>query len=158
MSVPDTSPAQPEPRRAYKPRKSTKSSGIKSQVITRRINGQSKRMISQQLGMTRNTVTNILEEANIEQAMRSGTERSVNLIYKALNAVEGKLDKGDANIGVKLLENTIWPINGNNHRGMKPGDQLFLSIQNLIQPQPVKPLESAIECVSRDTTPPVDKP
>jgi hypothetical protein len=54
-------------------------------------------------------------------------------------------------MAIKVLENTIWPLNGKNKSGIKPGDNLFLSIQNLIQPQTVKPIESVPVCAPHDT-------
>ncbi len=137
---------------AKKQRKSTKSASIKSAVIARRVNGQSKNTISKDLGIGRNTVTTILKESNLEQAIADLQRESLGLVPKAITALHFRLDNYSESAAIDTLKNTIWPLNSKSGSGMKPGDQLFLSIQNLIQPQPVKPLESVIECVNNNTT------
>ena len=85
-------------------RRLRKPPALKAEVIVRRVNSQSKSKIAHDLGITRPTVTRILEESNIEQYLVSGQLQCARLIPKAVNVVSDRLDKGSENAAFKLLE------------------------------------------------------
>jgi hypothetical protein len=135
-------PKQLGAQRGYKPKKSIKAPSVQSAILAKRANGQSKNSIKKDLGLSYNTVTSVLDLNNFDEQFAKLRAESVGLVPKAIKVMHDRLDKGSENAAIVTLKETIWPLNGNNHRGMKPGDNLFVSIQNLIQP---KPLESAID-------------
>jgi hypothetical protein len=125
---------QLEPARAKKPRKSTKAPGIKAAVITSRVQGKSKRSISMDLGITRNTVDTILEESNIEQHLISGETTAFGLMHKSLDVLDQRLSKGSESAATYLLSNTLFSERYSK-KATPPADVVVnLAIQNLIQP------------------------
>jgi hypothetical protein len=128
-------PASHSPVEPRKPRRSVKAPGIKAEVIRRRINNDSKRNIAKELGITRNTVTTILEEGHVEQALSTGIQLTAGLIPKAIGVISKRLDMNSENAAVKLLEATIWPLDRkNSNRGLGHDTLLQVAITNLIQP------------------------
>jgi hypothetical protein len=117
---------EPKPQR-----KSRKAPGIKADVITRRVQGQSKRSISKDLGITRGTVSTILEESHIEQHLENYQAQSVELIPEALRVMKVRLAANSENAAIKTLESTIWPIS--DKRNKAPDVGLTVAIQNLMQ-------------------------
>jgi DNA-binding transcriptional MocR family regulator len=139
-----------------KPRKCRTAPGIKTAVIQRRVSNQSKRKIASELGIGRNTVTRILEDSHVEQALECGIQASVGLIPQAIRVAEFKLSQNSENMAIKVLENTIWPLNTKQGKPQDPG--LTLAIQNLMgnvtvqqSTTELKPVESAPICVNADT-------
>lgn len=126
-----------------KPKKTLKSPTVQAQVLTRRANGDSKLKISKDLKMSRNTVISILDLNNYEQTLQSERVSSLSLIPAARKAVEHRLKMNDGNIGIKVLENTIWPLN--EKQGKSSGDpSLVLAIQNLMGNVTVAPSSTTI--------------
>ena len=126
--------AQLEPIPARKPRKSTKPPAIKASVITRRVQGQSKRSIARDLHITANTVDTILEESQIDSHLESGQRLSVTLIPEAIRVAKHRLSQNSENMAIKVLENTIWPLNNVKRSGMADNIGLTVAIQQLIMP------------------------
>lgn len=123
-------------------------------MIVQRSQGRAKSHIAKDLGITHNTVNRILEESDVERLCTAGQQLSAGLIPQAIRVAEHRLSQNSENMAIKVLENTIWPLNGKNRSAGMRGD-LMVNIQNLIQSTtPAKPLESAIECVQ--TTAQVD--
>jgi len=144
-------PSDSKPRTAYKPRKSIKAPAIQSAVLAKRANGESKRKISKDLDIAYNTVTSVIDLNQFDEALAKNQASSIALIPQAIRVAEHRLAQNSENMAIKVLENTIWPLNGKGAKGMKAGDSLFLSIQNLIQPTAVKPSESTENSVVIDT-------
>lgn len=141
---------------ALKIRRSRKAPAIKTAVIIKRSQGQDKTSISNDLGIARNTVTRILEESNVEQTIEANRAASLGLIPSAIRVAEFKLSQNSENMAIKVLENTIWPLNTKQGKSADPG--LTLAIQNLMgnvtvqqSTTELKPVESAPICVNADT-------
>jgi hypothetical protein len=98
-------------QRAYKPKKSLKSPSVQARVLQKRANGASKAQIARELGIAVNTTTSILELNDFDRTLQSEQAESLKLIPLARKAVLARLNKDDGAIGIKVLENTIWPIN-----------------------------------------------
>ena len=139
-------------------RRSRKAPGIKAEVITRRVQGQSKRSISKDLGITRNTVATILEESHIEQHLQTYQVQSVELVPEALRVMKVRLAANSENAAIKTLESTIWPLNAKQSR--TPDAGLTVAINQLMgnvtvqQPQQVTKDMTVIEaspCENSDT-------
>jgi hypothetical protein len=151
----DAPPSDSQPRRAYKPTRSLKPPAIQSAVLAKRANGSSKRQISKDLGVAFNTVTNILELNNFDANLDAERKESLSLIPLARAAVKARLEKNDGAIGIKVLENSIWPLNAKTSR--QPDAGLTLAIGQLMgnvtvaSTTELKPIESAAICVSTDT-------
>jgi hypothetical protein len=94
-----------------------------------------KTKIAADLHMAHNTVTTILEEADLDEQILAGRASCVSLIPEAVTAVQHGLRKGDGNLGVRFLEG-VGVIGDDRQRRPNGGidAQLFVSIQNLIQP------------------------
>jgi hypothetical protein len=124
-------------------RKSRKAPGLKADVITRRVQGQSKRSISKDLGITRGTVATILEESHIEQHLETYQAQSVELVPEALRVMKVRLSMNSENAAIKTLESTIWPLNAKqNSKAADPG--LVLAIGQLMGNVSVTTTNSAL--------------
>jgi len=128
--TPDTSPSDSQPIPAYKPRKSIKPPAIQSAILAKRANGASKARIASDLSISKNTVTNVLELNDFDRNLDAERKESLSLIPLARAAVKARLEKNDGAIGIKVLENSIWPLNAKTSRAPEPG--LTLAIQNLM--------------------------
>lgn len=121
-------------------RKSRKAPSVKAAVITRRVNGESKLEIAKDLGITRNTVTTILEESNVEQYLNEHRANAIELIPLAHNAVKTKLIKGDGNLGRQILVDMA--VIGPEAQSTKPVTSqmaaIFNQCQVLIQQSPAE--------------------
>ena len=116
---------------AYKPKKTVKSPIVQARVLQKRANGESKTKIAKDLHIARNTVTSVLELNQFEQTLQNEQNESLKLIPAARKAVAHRLALNDGNVGIKVLENTIWPLN--DKQGKSAGDpSLVLAIQNLM--------------------------
>ena len=118
-------------QKGYKPKRSVKSPLVQARVLQKRANGESKRQIAHDLKIARNTVTSVLELNQFEQTLQNERNESLRLIPAARKAIAHRLALNDGNIGVKVLENTIWPLDNKNQKSAgDPG--LVLAIQNLM--------------------------
>jgi Helix-turn-helix domain of resolvase len=86
--------------------KSKKPQAVKNAVMSRYVAGSSKAQIARDLNISEPTVYRILDESEIRQIVEEGHSRAVQLIPKALDAVEGRLDRGDGRIGISVLNGT----------------------------------------------------
>jgi hypothetical protein len=142
-AIQSDSQAIPARKRWSKPRKSIKSPGTKALVIAKRVQGDSKRKIARDLNLPRVTVTSILDESNLDQQLTSGKLQSAGLISRAIGVIETRLRLNSENAAIKVLENTIWPLN--EKQGRNAGDPgLTLAIQNLMGNVSVTTTNSAL--------------
>ena len=79
--------------------KSNKPQAVKNAVLSRYVAGSSKAAIARDLNLAEATVYRILDECEIRQIVEEGHSRAVQLIPKALDAVEGRLDRGEGESG-----------------------------------------------------------
>jgi hypothetical protein len=127
----DASPAQLQPRRAYKPKRTLKPPAIQSAILAKRANGQSKAKISKDLGIAVNTITNVLDLNDFDRSLDIERRNSLSLIPAAIRTAHHRLSQNSENMAIKVLENTIWPLN--EKQGRNVGDPgLTLAIQNLM--------------------------
>jgi hypothetical protein len=131
MATAQRVPASNKPTgRAYKPKKCVKPQAVQSAILVKRANGDSKLKISKDLGISRNTVISVLDLNNFDEILQSEQKESLSLIAGARKAVAHRLSLNDGNIGIKVLENTIWPLNAKQSKAQDPS--LVLAIQNLM--------------------------
>jgi hypothetical protein len=138
--APVAPPSDLQPRRAYKPLRTRKAPTIQNAVLAKRANGSSKAKISKELGIAHNTVTNILELSNFDRSLDLERQNSLELIPLAIRTAKHRLSQNSENMAIKVLENTIWPLNAKQSKAPDAG--LTIAIQNLMQvqaPQPEKP-------------------
>ncbi len=102
--------------------KSRKPQIVKNAVLSRYVAGSSKAQIARDLSIAEPTVYRILDESEIRQIVEEGHSRAVQLIPKALDAVEGRLDCGDGRIGISVLNGTGV---------LKPGGNVTINIGNV---------------------------
>jgi hypothetical protein len=102
--------------------KSKKPQAVKNAVLSRYVAGSSKAQIARDLNISEPTVYRILDESEIKQIVEEGHSRAVQLIPKALDAVEGRLDRGDGRIGISVLNGTGV---------LKPGGNVIINIGNV---------------------------
>ena len=102
--------------------KSRKPQIVKNAVLSRYVAGSSKAQIARDLSIAEPTVYRILDESEIRQIVEEGHSRAVQLIPKALDAVEGRLDRGDGRIGISVLNGTGV---------LKTGSNLTVNIANV---------------------------
>jgi len=82
----------PKPRMAHSMKgKSKKPQAVKNAVLSRYVAGASKAQITRDLNISEPTVYRILDESEIRQIVEEVHSRAVQLIPKALDAVEGHL-------------------------------------------------------------------
>jgi Helix-turn-helix domain of resolvase len=101
--------------------KSRKPQIVKNAVLSRYVAGTSKAQIARDLNISEPTVYRILDESEIRQFIEEGHSRAVQLIPKALDAVEGRLDRGDGRIGISVLNGTGV---------LKAGGNITVNLQN----------------------------
>jgi hypothetical protein len=114
-------PTKPRMAHAMKG-KSRKPQAVKNAVLSRYVAGNSKAQIARDLNISEPTVYRILDESEIRQIVEEGHSRAVQLIPKALDAVEGRLDRGDGRIGISVLSGTGV---------LKPGGNVTVNIANV---------------------------
>ena len=102
--------------------KSKKPQAVKNAVLSRYVAGSSKAQIARDLSISEPTVYRILDESEIRQFIEEGHSRAVQLIPKALDAVEGRLDRGDGRIGISVLNGTGV---------LKPGGNVTVNVANV---------------------------
>jgi hypothetical protein len=126
--------------------KSKKPQAVKNAVLSRYVAGSSKAQIARDLNISEPTVYRILDESEIRQFIEEGHSRAVQLIPKALDAVEGRLDRGDGRIGISVLNGTGV---------LKPGGNVTVNVANVgaqqwVQLQLQKELDSRGQATSED--------
>src|SRR5882762_8176838 len=119
-----------QPHRAYKPKSSRKAPAIQNAILAKRANGASKLKISKDLQIGYNTVTSVIELNDFDTTLANEQKESLRLVPRAIQVAHDRLTKGSENMAIKVLENTIWPLNA---KTSKPHDVgLTLPIQNLM--------------------------
>ncbi len=83
---------------------SLKAPAVKAAVALKRGEGKSKAQIAREMKIDRETVTRILSEPEISEAIEASRSRCVAMLPKAERAVERQLEKGDGDLGLRLLE------------------------------------------------------
>jgi hypothetical protein len=119
--------------------RSRKAPALKTQVIIKRSQGQDKTSIGKDLGIARNTVTRIIEECDVERHIEANRSASLDLIPESIRVAKYRLSQNSENMAIKVLENTIWPLNAKQGKAPEPG--LTIAIQNLMQVQPNQPVK-----------------
>src|SRR5258708_4942298 len=76
--------------------KSVKPESVKQVVVSKRLQGESKRQISRDLDIHRQTVDNILDESNVEACLAQWRRDYMKLAPLALSAVQRFLTDGSA--------------------------------------------------------------
>jgi len=102
--------------------RSRKPQAVKNAVLSGYVAGSSKAQIARDLNISEPTVYRILDESEIRQIVEEGHSRAVQLIPKALDAVEGRLDHGDGRIGISVLNGTGV---------LKPGGNVTVNVANV---------------------------
>lgn len=74
---------------------SIKPPAVKAAVVAKSMAGESKTQIAEDLGITRNTVYSILNEAQLNDLVLQGKSGLYSLIPKSIRALEKALDRGD---------------------------------------------------------------
>lgn len=158
----NASPSDLQPRRAYKPARSRKAPSVKAAVISARVQGISKLQIARDLGMSKNTVNTIIEEANLDQIMEDGRLQTFTRLPAALKTLDARLEKNSENAALWLLDKCFDSSN----KGARPHDTgLTLAIQNLMgnvqvnqvqskdntqvsgpKPEPAEPQQDTLDC------------
>jgi hypothetical protein len=70
---------------------------------TESVEGKQKAQIARELRVDRDTVTRILNESDIREAVEASRRRVLELLPKAERAVETQLDEGDGDLGLRRL-------------------------------------------------------
>jgi hypothetical protein len=132
-------------KKAYRPKSSRKAPAIQSAILAKRANGQSKLKIKRDLGIAYNTVTNVIDLNNFDETLQRERLASMDLIPESIRVAKHRLSQNSENMAIKVLENTIWPLNSKQGKAPDPG--LTIAIQNLMQVQPNTPVkqDSAID-------------
>jgi len=94
----------PQPAKPKLPSKSTKPQAVKTAVIAKSLDGQPKRRIAKDLGITTNTVRSILKESQIDSLLEAGTIQCARLIPKSVEVINRRLDKDSETAAFRLLE------------------------------------------------------
>lgn len=105
---------------------------VKAAVITRRVQGDSIRQIAKDLEISRQSATNILNEANVDQQVEQYKGRAWELVPKAFDSIETQLDKGNGELGRKYLVD--MKVIGEHAPNKSSGNgELLTAITNLMQ-------------------------
>ena len=124
--------SQPSIAQTVQPKRSNKAPAVKAAIIAKRANGEAKRKIARDLGISSPTVDVIIKEANIDQQIASGKLLCAPLIPKAVTAIETQLGKGDGELGRKFL-NDMGVIGANAKPAGEQQINAFSNCQVLIQ-------------------------
>lgn len=82
------------------------SGATQTEVILRASQGQNKKLIAKELGISRPSVYRILERAQFDTVLEDCRNRALQLSPLALDAVEGSMKKGNGMVAIKLLQGT----------------------------------------------------
>ena len=139
----------PAYKKPYPPRRSRKPPALKQEVIVRRIAKQNKSQISRELGISKNTVTAILEESNTDRLIESGRLQVCELIPESIRVVKYRLEKNSEIAAFKVLEG-IGVLGKDSKPSKLPDTGLTIAINNLMQVQANTPVkqDSAIDVTS----------
>jgi hypothetical protein len=134
---------------------SRKPPAVKAAVIARFAEGKPRVAIAQELNVDRETVTRILNEPGIKEAVASSRARVLALLPKAERAVEQQLEKGDGDLGLRLLEKSGVLTGESTLPGQEAMPSVFSRCQVLIQqalsPSIARSVRQEIESDRRST-------
>lgn len=85
---------------------SNKPPAVQAAVVVKAIEGESKCQIAQDLGISRNTVTAILEDTELSKLVLEGKTKLHRLIPKSLGSLEYALDKHKTPEAILILRAT----------------------------------------------------
>lgn len=123
------------PHVVNKPKRSTKPPSIKAQVIAKRVNGDSKRQIAHDVGISRQAVRSIINESDIDQQLQSGLVMAAQLIPKSIKVIDMRLDKGSESAAFGILNPLVLSRAAQaNPQRMTADVNLQVAINALIQP------------------------
>lgn len=123
--------AIPAYKKPYPPKRSRKAPALKQEVIARRIAKQNKTRISNELGISRNTVTAILEESNTDRLVESGRLQVCELIPESIRVVAHRLEMNSETAAFEVLKG-VGVLGKDTKPGKPPDHGLTLAIQNLM--------------------------
>lgn len=92
-------------------KRTNKAPSVKNAVVARRASGQSNSKIARDLGIAVNTVKSIANLTDIDKILEDQAFQSAKLIPEAIRVAGVRLAKDSENMAIKVLENTIWPMN-----------------------------------------------
>lgn len=122
-------------RTNYRPKTSRKPQAIKTAVIAKRAQGETTTKIARDLGIAINTANGIIEQSGIEKILEGYKTESIGLIPEALRVARVRLAGNSEAMCVKVLENSIWPLDTKGNSSKMSGDTILQqTIQNLIMP------------------------
>ena len=114
---------------------SIKPPAVKAAVIARYTEGKSRAGIARELKIDRETVTRILDEPGVIEALESSRTRCLRLLPKAEKAVETALDAGDGDLGMRFLERSGVLVGADTQPRFGNDPRLAIAI-GLIAPAP----------------------
>lgn len=125
-------PQQEKPyKKPWPPKRSRKAPALKQEVVARRLAKQNKTFISEELGISRNTVTAILEESNTDRLVESGRLQVAGLIPESIRVVKHRLEKNSETAAFEVLKGI--GVLGKDAKQIRIGEPgLTLAIQNLM--------------------------
>ena len=86
--------------------KSSKAPIVKTQVLTRHLEGASNTLIAEELEISRPTVQRILAESEIDTIVKQGRSRAISLIPRSLDVLDYRLERNDGTVAIQLLKGT----------------------------------------------------
>ena len=94
--------------------KSVKPEAVKQAVVSKRLQGESKRQIARDLDIHRETVDNILDESQVEAALAQWRRDYVQLVPTALKIVERMLEKAqdEASVDKDMFSAALQVLKG----------------------------------------------
>lgn len=133
---------------------STKPPAVKAGVIARYAGGASRARIARDLQIDRETVTRILNEPEIKEAVEASRSRCMGLLPKAEQAVERQLNEGDGDLGLRFLEKS-GVLAGEPHFSFHDDSRLQIAINELLSPAapPAAPHQTHLNGDSTDVAP-----
>jgi len=120
---------------------STKPPPVKAGVIAQYTEGKSRAAIARDLKIDRQTVTRILGEPGVAEAIESSRERCIGLLPKAERAFEAALDAGDGQLALRFLEKSGVLVGAAEHQ--RPVDPRIQVAIKLLGPAPTAPQTEA---------------
>jgi hypothetical protein len=134
-------------------RRTYKSPVVQNQVLARALAGQSKRRIARELGVARDTVTNIQNLGQIGPLLEEARAQCVALIPKAIEVVDKCLDKESEGAAFRVLEGT--GVLGDNHATPTYSIENDAALQSMLALMPTaRPAAPSNPRINGDGAPP----
>lgn len=84
--------------------RSIKAPAVKTEIIARRVQGQSRTKIAKEMGIAPNTVSSIVALSNIDSMMEDGRLGAMKRLPKALDVLDVRLEKNSESAAIWLLD------------------------------------------------------